>query len=298
MGLTLIGISSFLPLPSVAGPKWPIPDGLKTIEVNGYDMAYQETGSGIPLVLIHGAVSDYRGRTMQVPEFSKVYRTIAVSLRHCYPEKWNGGGDNFSVTQDASDVAALIKSLNLGKVHLLGHSRGGAVALNVAVLYPEVIRTLTLEDASGMESLLPETPEEIQKRLANVKAFSDHLRGILATDDFEKAARVFADSVYGPGAWEKVPAERKQIYLDNIATAPESGGRSKVSCADIQKFTFPILLLNGERSPKRYNVMIGAMKQCKPDIPAPLIVPNGTHGMHRDNPQFFNKGVLDFLNQH
>jgi pimeloyl-ACP methyl ester carboxylesterase len=81
-------------------------------------------------------------------------------------------------------------------------------------------------------------------------------------------------------------------------TCTESGERGKFSCADIQKFNFPILLLNGERSPKLYEEMIAVMRQCKPDIPAPLIVPKATHTMHRDNPEFFNKAVLDFLNQH
>ena len=60
----------------------------------------------------------------------------------------------------------------------------------------------------------------------------------------------------------------------------------------------PVLLLNGERSPKRYGAMFAAMRQCKPDISAPLIVPNGTHFMNRENPEFFNKAVLDFLTQH
>jgi pimeloyl-ACP methyl ester carboxylesterase len=179
--LTLIGLASFLSLTALAAPKWPIPDGIKTIEVNGYDMAYQETGSGIPLLLIHSAVNDYRTWKPQVPDFSKAYRTIAVSLRHYYPEKWNGVGDDFSVTQHASDVAALIKSLNLGKVHLLGHSRGGAVALNGVMLYPEVIRTLILEEGS-MESLLPDTPER-QKSAANERAFIDEIQAILATGE-------------------------------------------------------------------------------------------------------------------
>jgi esterase len=294
--VTLIGLSSFLPLPAMAAPKWPIPDGIKTIEVNGYDMAYQETGSGIPLVLIHGAMVDYRIWSAQTPSFSKAYRTITVSLRHYYPEKWNGIGDDFSVTQHASDVAALIKNLSLGRVHLLGWSRGGAVALNVAMLYPEVIRTLTLEDASGMESLLADTPEG-QKLATAQGAFADQIRAILATGDFEKTARMFIDAANGPGTWEKMPADGKQRILENIGTAAESVAMGKVSCADIQKFNFPVLLLNGERSPKRYGGMFAAMRQCKPDISAPLIVPNGTHSMNRDNPEFFNKAVLDFLNQ-
>jgi esterase len=85
--LTLIGLASLLSLPALAAPKWPIPPDLKTIEVNGYDLAYKETGSGIPLVLIHAAVSDDRSWNANAPNFAKGYRTIAVSLRPYYPEK-------------------------------------------------------------------------------------------------------------------------------------------------------------------------------------------------------------------
>jgi pimeloyl-ACP methyl ester carboxylesterase len=298
--ITLIGLSSFLTLPAVAAPKWSIPDGIKTIDVNGYDMAYQETGSGIPLVLVHGSLTDYRTWNAQVPDFSKAYRTISVSLRHYYPEKWNGIGDDFSITQHASDVAALIKNLNLGKVHLLGHSRGGAVVLHVAKLYPEVIRTLILEDAAGMESILPDSSES--KTLAAKGAeIRKALRANIAGGDMDKAAREFTDGWNGPGSWEKLPAATKQMVLDNLGTGIAIDERPKISCADIQNFTFPVLTLTGERSPKRYGETYGAMRQCKPDIPAPLIVPNATHTMHGanlGNPGFFNKVVLQFLNQH
>ena len=150
----------FLVSPLQAGPKWPLPDGVKSVEVNGYDMAYQEAGSGTPLVLVHGALVDYRYWSQQVPEFAKNYRVIAVSLRHYYPEKWDGKGEDFSIEQHAADVAALIKKLDLGKVHLLGHSRGGGVVVNVAKTHPKVIKTLILADAGGFQSLLPKTPED------------------------------------------------------------------------------------------------------------------------------------------
>ncbi len=148
-----------------------------------------------------------------------------------------------------------------------------------------------------MESLLPDTPES-QQLAVGQRAFGDQIRAILATGDFEKAARMFMDVVKGSGTWEKMPPEEKQEILENIGTAAESVAMGKASCADIQKFNFPVLLLNGERSPKIYGEMTGATRQCKPDISAPLIVPNGTHSMNRDNPEFFNKAVLDYLNQH
>jgi esterase len=298
--VSLIGLASLLSLPALAAPKWSIPDGIKTIEVNSYDMAYQETGSGIPLVLVHGSLTDYRTWNAQVPDFSKAYCTISVNLRHYYPEKWDGIGDDFLINQHASDVAALIKKLNLGKVHLLGHSRGGGVVLHVARLYPEVIRTLILEDASGMESLLPASPESTTLAAKGTE-IRKTLRANIAGGDMDKAAREFVDGWNGPGSWEKLPAATKQIVLDNLGTGMAIDERPKISCADIQNFNFPVLLLTGERSPKRYGDMYGAMRQCKPNIPAQVIVPNATHTMHGatlGNPVFFNKVVLEFLNQH
>ncbi len=190
----------------------------------------------------------------------------------------------------------MIKKLKLGKVHLLGHSRGGSIPVTVASRYPEVIRTLILEDGN-MLPLMPETPEK-QKWIANAKAGSDRVRATLASGGREKAAQEWLDLNTRPGTWEKAPARIKQILSDNIGTATESGERGNISCGDIQKFNFPVLLLNGEKSPKLYGEMFTAMRQCNPDIPAPLIIPNAGHNMHRENPASYNKMVLDFLKQH
>ena len=166
--------------------------------------------------------------------------------------------------------------------------------MTVASLYPEIIRTLVLQEPN-LEPLMPDTPEK-QKRVADGKGRSDIVRANLAAGDPEKAAREWL-ATWG-GAWEKVPARAKQNILDNIGTLTDIGERGKFTCAEIQKLNFPILLLNGEKSPKFYGEMIAVMRQCKPDIPAPIIVPNAGHSMHRDNPVFFNKVVLDFLSQH
>ncbi len=121
---------------------WPLPDGIKLVDVNGYPMAYRENGSGTPLILVHGSMNDYRYWNSQTRAFAEQYRVIAVSLRHYFPEPWDGRGDDFSILQHADDVAEFMRRLNLGPVHLLGHSRGGAVVLNVAARHLELIRSL------------------------------------------------------------------------------------------------------------------------------------------------------------
>lgn len=283
----------FLVSPLHAAPKWPLPDGVKSVEVNGYDMAYQEAGSGAPLVLVHGAFGDYRYWSRQVPEFAKNYHVIAVSLRHYYPEKWDGKGDDFSFEQHAADVAALIKKLDLGKVHLLGHARGGGVVVNVAKTHPEVIKTLILADAIGFESMLPKTPED--EKLANAnRDLVTTLQKNLADGNVELAAQMLVDSLNGPGAWAARPAELRQPFFDNIGTATQMKPPPATSCEQVGKFGFPILLVHGERSPKTFSAMSAAMRKCK-DVPEPIVIPNAAHGMMRDNPAAFNAALADFV---
>ncbi|MEO6839501.1 MAG: alpha/beta hydrolase, partial [Bradyrhizobium sp.] len=101
-------------------PKWSIPPDVKWIEVNGYPMAYQDRGAGSPLVLVHGSFCDYRIWPDQLEPFSKQHRVLNVSLRHFFPEVWDGVGYDFSFAQHADDLAAFIHNLSLGPVHLLG----------------------------------------------------------------------------------------------------------------------------------------------------------------------------------
>jgi pimeloyl-ACP methyl ester carboxylesterase len=278
-----------------AGPNWIIPEGIKTVQVNGYHMAYQETGASTPVVLVHGSLSDYRLWRLQVPELAKTNRIFALSLRHYYPEKWDGRGDDFSVTQHAHDVAAFIRALQLGKVHLVGHSRGGAVVLNTARHHPDVIRTLTLMDASGLEALLPDTPEG-QKRAAEGLALRKKLNEDYLSGDFEKAAREFIDAL-APGTWAKFTPAGKQVVLDNLGTALVVEGRPTLTCEQIGQFGFPIFLVTGEKSPKRYGEMFAAMRRCG-KAPEPVVIPNAGHIMQTQNPGAFNTALTEFLGRH
>ena len=260
-------------------------------------MAYQEQGSGAPLVLVHGSLNDYRVWAAQAPEFARTYRVLAVSLRHYYPERWNGQGDDFSIEQHIEDLAAFVRKMNLGKVHLLGHSRGGSVVLNVAKRHPELIRTLILEDASGLETLLPPSPDS-ERMAAEGRKTREALAAALAGGPTGAGNPGLRQLPGGAGAWSRLPPPIRQIILDNAGTALKPEGRPATSCAEIGKLDFPILLLNGERSPKRYAAMFAAMRTCKAGIAEPTVIPNAAHGMHRENPAAFNAAILSFLERH
>jgi pimeloyl-ACP methyl ester carboxylesterase len=112
----------------------------------------------------------------------------------------------------------------------------------------------------------------------------------------EAALKAYIEALTVPGRWEQLGPEQKSILFDNVATAIRPEVRPSVSREAIRKFQFPILLLTGERSPNRYGEMLRAMRDCLPEsVGEPIIIPNASHGMNRENPQAFNAAVLGFL---
>ena len=109
--------------------------------VNGLKMYYEIYGSGTPLVLIHGGGSTIQttfGRV--IPDFAKTHKIIAVELqahgRTADREK------PLSFEQDADDVAALLKYLNIDKADIFGFSNGASTTLQLACRHPELINKI------------------------------------------------------------------------------------------------------------------------------------------------------------
>src|SRR5512136_2601359 len=111
--------------------------------VNGIRLRYETWGVGsAPLVLIHGLGSSADDWFLQLPAFAPRYFCVAVDLRgHGLSEKPAG---RYSVALFASDVAALVRDLDLAPAHILGLSLGGMVAQQLALVQPQIVRSLVL----------------------------------------------------------------------------------------------------------------------------------------------------------
>src|SRR5262249_45940079 len=133
---------------TAAAALWTLPAGIKTIDVNGYPMAFLESGTGESVVLVHGAGGDYRSWARQVASPPRGFRLIAVSLRHYYPERWDGKGVTFSVRQHAEDLALFIEALGVGPVYLVAHSRRGSVAVRTTQARPALVKKLVLMEGA------------------------------------------------------------------------------------------------------------------------------------------------------
>jgi pimeloyl-ACP methyl ester carboxylesterase len=276
-----------------AKPSWSIPPDLNTKLINGYPLAYKDEGKGTAIVFIHGANADYRSFGPQIAALASSYRVIAPSLRHYYPERWNGEGSDFSVEQHAADVAALIMMLDLGKVHLVGWSRGGAVAIEIAKAHPDLVRTLVMEDGAILMPVedTPERQEAAERRANNNKAIEQQLMA----GDPNKAAERLVDALTGPGAWQKLPEPRQRVVLDNIHTAlGDNKIRPPTTCDQLKKFDFPVLLMTAEKSPRSYALVYGEMQKCAA-FSDPIVIPGAAHNIHGGNVDAYNKALITFF---
>lgn len=279
-------------MPKPRSPTWPLPEGVRSERVNGYDIAYVEHGAGVPVVFVHGAGLDYRYFSPQVEPFGERYRAIAVSLRHCYPEPWQGNGE-FSVDEHAVDLTAFFRQVASEPVHLIGHSRGGTVSLYAARMAPQLIRTLTLaEGGGGMQAFAPED--------ARLRDLHDRVMqrvvAILASGDVDGALAPYLEFVNGPGSWDKLPPSVKQWFRDNAWTlaAATRYTPSAFSCADALALDLPVLLVRGDSSPPQFGAIFGRLQPCLRRAER-AVISNSSHGMSRVTPAEFNSAVMTFI---
>ena len=274
---------------------WELPVGVKVLPVNGYEMAYVERGAGEPVILVHGTVSDYRYFRGQMETLGERYRTISLSLRHSFPERWDGKADSLTMSQHVLDLAGFIRALNAGKVHLVGHSRGGQVVLQMASRHPELLKSLVLADPAPMAAFLGSTPPAIaalERRRTFVSAAMDQLQ----RGDTDAGLESFVDGVTRPGSWKNLPDANKQGVRDNTWTIKSllTDANEPLTCEQVMRISVPVLLVSGEMSPDEYRHMQDALQPCLPRNKR-TIIPKAGHVMNVVNPQAFNAVLLGFL---
>ena len=137
----------------------------KFISVGGVKTRYYEYGQGEPMVLIHG------GSTAGANVWSRNIPGLSTRF-HVFAMDRLGSGmtarpkdDKYDNPAQVAFITQFIRTLNLGAVHLVGHSAGGAIAFYVAVEHPDLVKTLTIV-AHGPAMLRPgEGPTKLQPAL-------------------------------------------------------------------------------------------------------------------------------------
>jgi aminoacrylate hydrolase len=109
--------------------------------IEGGTLAYETAGAGAPIMFIAGLGGHGSYWKAQVQAFSPDFRTVTFDHRGVGASL---GSPPYSIEQWAADTLRLMDHLKIGRVHLVGHSTGGAIAQVVAAGYPDRIASLVL----------------------------------------------------------------------------------------------------------------------------------------------------------
>lgn len=274
------------------------PTSLSTPEVyfatlrSGIRLPYVVSGSGEPLLFVHGSLCDYRYWNGQSAVLAQDFLCISISLSHYWPLDADASQDEFGWKQHVAEVAEFISAMNLGPVHLVGHSRGGCVAFHLAREYPQLVKTLTLADPGGPlqvegrpEAALPAATTLLREQVAD----------LIGNGDIEAGLEMFVDSVSMPGIWRRSSSSFRTMAADNASTLPKQfrdplPAYTRAEAAEVRCRT---LLIAGERSPRMYRDNVDSLAQWIPQADKQSIA-GASHGMNVTHPASFNRLVRSF----
>jgi esterase len=267
---------------------------MQTLHVNGCDIAYLEVGRGPPLVCVHGTLDDFRTWSAVVGPLSKKHRVISLSLRHFFPEHWDGVGDDYLMAQHVADVIGFIEKLDAKPLDLIGHSRGGHICFRVAQQRPDLLRRLVLAEPGGEldPSLDPTVAPGPPPRAARFATVAEKI----AAGDIDGGLMIFFDAIEGDGAWARLPAAPKQQLRDNAYTLIGQVGenRQPYSRHDAEAIGMPTLFIGGTDTKGALPAVLRALAAHVPGARTAMISGAG-HWMFEQAPQEFCRIVLAFL---
>jgi pimeloyl-ACP methyl ester carboxylesterase len=273
---------------------------LKQVSVNDMSFTYVEAGHGEPLVLVHGGLQDYRFWDRHLARLAAHYRVIAYSRRNHFPNVVSGDGvPDGAADLHGEDLAALLRTLHLSRVHVVAHSAGAHAALFCAASHPQLVRTLILNEPPATGVLLhgadgPAVLQDFTHRLAPA-------REAFRTGEVERAVRLFADAVGGPGTYERRSAGEQRMMLDNalahVADATTVRPRPVFTCEMAHRIAVPTLLTEGKQSPTFFHRILDELERCLPN-PERRQITGASHTVPGDNAPAFDEAVLTFLAQH
>jgi pyruvate dehydrogenase E2 component (dihydrolipoamide acetyltransferase) len=194
-------------------------------------------GDSVPVMLLHGFGADLNTWMFIQPNLAERRRVIALDLPgHGGSTKEVGSGDAEALTEA---VQAAVSALGIERVHLVGHSMGGAIAASVALRRPELVASLTLVASAGLGP-------EINA------AFID---GFVRASRRRDAAEVLSMLVHDPALVSRTMVEDVLRYkridgvtaaLERIASAWFGGGRQSLELTGkIADLKLPVQIIWG-----------------------------------------------------
>jgi pimeloyl-ACP methyl ester carboxylesterase len=225
-------------------------------DVNGLHMYYETYGEGTPLVLLHGGMLNIQlNFGALIPTLAKKHRVIGVEMQ--------GHGRTADIDRPispallASDVVGLLDRLGINRAHVLGHSMGGAVTMELAVSHPDRVRSVVPISVSVR-------PDGLHPDLSDPSTY--------ATSPIMPTQQDFTDFRTEYDRLSPQPEHFDEFFAKMSATAADLKGWSDDQLTVIAA---PVLLVQGDRD-FTTNEHAALMQRLIPGSQL-AILPNTTH---------------------
>lgn len=271
------------------------PPAIKVVEVNGTRLTYEEQGTGMPVVFIHGGFADHRIWGTQRAAVAARHHFVALTMRYFGTAPWPDQGESFSQETHVADIAAFLKSLQVGPVVLVGRSYGAYCATLVAIRHPELVRGLVVNEPP-ISSLLV-SAEDKAVLAADFEQMAPVQAAVKAGKN-DDATRLFADWTNAdPGGFDALPAATRRMHLDSARTVPlqlTAARNVPISCAQLSQLKMPVSIVKGELGRPYFKLIAGVMNSCVSGSQLTTIA-GARHGAPSEQPAAFNRLLLSFL---
>ncbi|HMF87269.1 MAG TPA: alpha/beta hydrolase [Gemmatimonadaceae bacterium] len=260
----------------------------RTINVGDASIAYDVTGRGRTVVFIHGWTHNRSVWDDQVPVFSKRYRVVRYDSRGF--GKSTGFADE---SVEPLDLLVLLEALRIDRAYIVGHSRGGGVALRFAAAYPERVAGLVLYGSSPTSDF-PYPPG------SGELFFS--LPGIAKQHGLDSVWKLLltTDLAWVPPGRADVTERYRRLWTsysgkDLLDPRPESGKVPLPKTARLSTLRMPTLVIIGDHEIPFIAAAADTFAHRIPNVKK-VVIPNAGHGAHFVEPTSFNGALLDFFN--
>jgi len=253
--------------------------------VNSADIYFEEAGSGYPLVLLHGLGSSSADWLFQTPVFADRFRVVAVNLRGHPPSSLVRGP--VTIYTLAADVAKLLDTLDISQAHVLGLSLGGLVAQLLAIHFAEKVQRLVLVNTfahlrpTSLHETYTLTRRVVVSRFLPVRTAAQ----VVARDLFPRPdQRPWREAVLG-----RIGANDGTSYRYLVDAIRRFDSRSQ-----LDRIRAATLLITGDRDAVVPRSCQQRLVRGIPKIRWHIVRDSG-HATPVDQPEAFNRVVLDFL---
>jgi pimeloyl-ACP methyl ester carboxylesterase len=215
-----------------------------TVRVGELDIAYQEVGSGPPLLMLHGTgpgASGWSNFKLTAPAFADGYRVIVPDLpRYGRSSKVPITGPRLTVLSGV--IAGLCEALGVSEANIIGNSMGGQVAMKLAIDRPELVRRLTVIGSPPLgPSAMGPSPAEA------IRLIEGYYRG--SGPSIEKMRQLLTTLVYDASlVTDEVVQERYESSVSPETIEANKGPMWEKETLEGQlgRLTAPVLIVWGQ----------------------------------------------------